>query len=181
MTAVATPEQLERYIQAELDEGQRAEAEEKIADAWSFVQNRCGQTLSRATTTILIAGTSDPERELPERPVISVASVKLDGVLVPESEWYLLGSRLIRRNGWGGRYTQMEVVYTHGFDPLPDDLVAVVVRQAARTVENPQGLYMLSAAGTTQTFDSQGSTAGPRILSGDDEKILRRYRRTAHA
>src|SRR5690625_7223461 len=61
---------------------------------------------------------------LPGGPLREVASVTVDGK--PVTDWRLLDGRLWRPYGWGGAHVPIEGTYTHGYDPVPADIVRMV-------------------------------------------------------
>ena len=113
-------------------------------------------------------------------PVRSVASVTdPDGATV-DAEAFEVGRslpggivELVRVMGsWADGDHQ--VVYSHGFDPIPDDVVQVVCMAVARHMAADLALTHSSLGGYSEGYrDSAGS--GVR-LTGEDRAVLRPYR-----
>lgn len=65
------------------------------------------------------------------------------------------------------------VVYTHGYQNVPEDVRLVAVRIAARIFKNPLGRTSYNV----DTANYQGaSDVSPRILTGDEKMVLKRYK-----
>jgi hypothetical protein len=93
---------------------------------------------------VLLAGTDDWELPLPERPVVDVTVVTVDGVaLAPATDYLLSGGVLRRAGGWAGATglpSVVSVTYSHGFEVIPGDVRAVTLALAARMLANPVGV-----------------------------------------
>jgi hypothetical protein len=105
-------------------------------------------------TTRSAGGTRDDRILLPERPVVSVASVTLNGLaLAAEGAWFLDGDEIVRRAtntffegtifveplslpyiGFGWESETLKIVYTHGYadDAIPGTVKAICVEAAVR-------------------------------------------------
>jgi hypothetical protein len=95
--------------------------------ASASVRDAAGSAISRATSTVTLWTEASRRIELPARPVVSVASVTLDGVTV--TDYKLRGSALWRDCYWQmPRDTPGEVVvtFTHGYATVPADVVDLV-------------------------------------------------------
>src|SRR6185503_10518454 len=79
-----------------------------------------------------IEGACDDRVRLPERPVIEVASVMVDGLLFPSSGYNVIGDELVLvqdsgtfasiASGLGylaGRGSTLDIVYSHGYAAVP--------------------------------------------------------------
>lgn len=125
------------------------------------VQRHTGQIVEKVVDdTVVLQGNWSRELQLPQWPVVSVSAVKVNGAPVATGTWYLAAGKLYRGylpvfNGpddwggdlflssWLGPISTVEVTYTHGFDPIPDDLRLFAVRVAARLLDNPEGATSL--------------------------------------
>lgn len=139
---LATPEDLAALLQQDLD---RSTAELLLECATAIVQQACGQRIMRATSTIILAGTHERWLYLPQRPVVSVATVTLAGTELAAEDWQLSGHWLYRANGWidvGTALSVVEVEYTHGYDEGDQRLQlarAATLALAAGPYHNPTG------------------------------------------
>lgn len=97
---------------------------------------------------------------LPERPVTSVASVVVDGVTLTEGtdyEWSAAGV-LKRLGSWPAKYRSVVVTYTHGYDPVPEDVQEAVAERAALAFTRRPGVLNLQLGATSVGFDKPGAT-----------------------
>lgn len=141
--------------------------EARLERATSQIQTACNQTISRATSAIGIKGTWDRELTLPEWPVVSVASVSVNGrtvtmsgvevttrsLLWPTSAYGGQGARGGFPANWGGPECIVDIVYTHGFEPIPDDVKWLCVDLAATANAIPVGVR--SESGTLEDYTEQ--------------------------
>lgn len=171
-----TPEQ-ELQVQALLD------------DASSAVRAFTRQDLTRATTTeTLTMRRADPVLHrcagivtLPQRPVIDIESVAVDGTV--SSEWWQDGQDLLLRSwSWdqppaAHRPPQVTVTYTHGWDPVPGEITAIVLQAVNRMLVNPSQLRSETVGGESVTYliPTTGEALGV-LLSRTEERVLKRYR-----
>lgn len=139
--------------------------------------------------TITLAGTSSWELELPERPVISATVTGVDGVEIDEGSYRLFEGILVRPGGWAGSAiysanwptntgypSTVEVTYTHGYDPIPDDIRAVCIQLAARGLQAPTGGVRQESIGNYSVSYGDVNDANDPLLS-----TLSRYRRRVAA
>lgn len=132
---------------------------------------------------------------LAERPVLAVERVEVERftlVHVVDEEhdaegrfsWDGFG-HLRRLDGgtWGRRYDPVWVTYSHGWDPVPDDVVGVVAGKVAGFVTaseaNPDGLKALQVGAMSETFANAAGTetaAGPGVLTKTEREALTGYR-----
>jgi hypothetical protein len=152
-TRFANSADLQDWLGVELTAAEHVRAAKLLADATGLVQKAARQTISRVTNDELTRPGAYADRiRLPERPVVSVSEVELDGVtLVADDEWYLDGDELVRTGvwapsedrfatfggGWGDPSQVLVVTYTHGFDPIPETVKAICLQAVARVWTNP--------------------------------------------
>jgi hypothetical protein len=174
-----TPEQ-EPQVQALLDQ------------ASAVVRSYVRQDITQATTTDTFTMRHvDPLLHrcagavtLPQRPVVDVDSVLVDGVV--SHDWWQDGSDLLLRSWtWGAppgahRPPQVTVTYTHGWDPVPADIQAIVIQATNRVLVNPSGIRSETVGGESVTYliPAAGEYLGV-LLSRTEQRVLDRYRRTA--
>lgn len=95
-----------------------------LASVSAGVREAAGAAISRATTTLELAGTREQFLPLHVSPIVSVSDVTLDGAAV--SDWKLRDGRLWRAAGWGAQHRDVTATVTHGYDPVPADIVNLV-------------------------------------------------------
>jgi hypothetical protein len=122
------------------------------------IQGWTRQRLELVTDDVVtLAGTYDWELKLPERPVVSVMSVEVDGVALAVTAWRVADSRLIRKvGGWTGPATAVEVTYTHGYATIPDDIRGVTLELASRMMSSPSGVQQEGIGTYNVTFADNG-------------------------
>jgi hypothetical protein len=101
--------------------------------ASTAVREAAGTAISRTTSTITLEGVPGQRLKLPGLPIVSVASVTIDGDAV--TDWLLRSERLWRAAGWTAcEPSEVEVTYTHGLATVPSDIVDLVCRMVAAAV-----------------------------------------------
>lgn len=155
-----------------------------IQDASAAVRSEAGgQRISRATSTIRTAMCG--RFALPQYPVVSITSVtQYVGGAAITYEWD--GLNTVTLNGWvdrfdldGGYHTVADVTYVHGYDPVPDDIVAVVSQMAARAYGLPasdSGVTQESLGAYSVSYGIAAASGGVGMLP-DERAIVQRYRR----
>jgi hypothetical protein len=170
--------------------------------ASAAVRRYCRQTISLMLEhEITIPSTGTIALVLPERPVIAVESVTVlmgpvdwheyapMGGLEVRAGWATEGrftwdawGRLTRLDGlrWGSKFDPVEVVYSHGYDPIPGDIVGLVAGKVSSFLgaagSNPTGLKSLQTGAMSETYANAAGTAsslGPGVLTEAEKEILR--------
>ena len=162
--------------------------------ATAAIQAYTRQTLSQASTTVVLPGTMSERLVLPERPVTAVTAVSIgDTALTADTDYVWDGaSTLIRGsrvdgvlsvngpdwlvNGWGdwgGPGAQVEITYTHGFATIPNDIKGVCLALAARSLQSPDGVNSESVGTYSVSYSRSG---GAVSLLTEERELLNRYR-----
>lgn len=163
--------------------------------ASSLVRAYTRQHFSPVTETVKLRSVS-AQVKLPQRPVTNVVSVYAilrDGQLVALPLWYFDGidtiggvavsdDIVINLPSW---YTtwwtgSVQVTYTHGYDPIPTDVVDVTASAVYRLFNAPgSGATGISSERVGRLFEYQladGTDSGQVVLTATDKLILNRYR-----
>ena len=119
--------------------------------ASASVRDAACVAISRETSTVEVEGGRANLLRLPG-PIISVASVSIDGTAVTDYEKLSYG--LWRHCGWGISPKPVVVTYTHGLTEVPDDIVDLTVD--------------LALAWLAHRAEGGGSTAGLKSVRIDD-------------
>ncbi len=153
-----------------------------LAIASAAVRAFCHQVLSRVTGDVVSFPSSGTDvLVLGQRPVVEVARVEVGSVPAGAFTWDPTGA-LRRVDGlpWGRRAERVRVTYTHGFDPIPADLVGLVAAKVANAlaagVANPGGLRSLQAGAMSETYSNAAGSAaalGAAALTPDEQAVLR--------
>lgn len=128
-------------------------AEALLARASARLRRAAGQQISRTETTIRLRADSRGLVRLPAPPVVEVAAVV---AAVEDGGAELDGWVWDGRDRVCGLTGDVVVTYTHGLDPIPDELLDLVCQVAARLAQEP---------------DSGGMAAGVRSESIDDYSV----------
>lgn len=186
----ASISELGEYLGQDLEESDpRALAILKAASA--AVQAWTGQTISKVTDdTVVLTGSWSGVLALPQLPVVGVASASVntggsiyevpDFQLRPDGH-LLFGAALEALWGpdpddaeggraWGGPNSGVTVTYTHGFDPIPEDVKAATLFIACRIWDRPD------APAQATGYAAAGATVAADGLTTLEQRLLRKYR-----
>jgi len=182
------------------DPVKNASALRAIAEATETIKNYCHQQIERMTETITLDCTGGWKIFLPELPVISVDTVVEDGdTLVVGTDYQLGQYGVLRRldDDWAAGTQILDVTYTHGYAVIPDDVVGVCTRAAARAYQAGLGAAAVGAVSGVASMTlgdysvSLGTGGGggvgegimgasaARMLLLSEKDILNRYRYVA--
>lgn len=175
-----------------------ASCERAIAEVTEAIRNYCHQYIELVTNeTITLDCSGGTRLFLPELPVQSVAEVVEDDEILDPDDDYKLGQwGILHRIGdeWAKGIQIIEITYTHGYATIPDDVVAVCTRAAARVyqaglraaaLEGIPGVaslglgdYSVSYVGETGGGVGEGTmgASAARMLLLSEKDVLNRYR-----
>ncbi|GAA2629622.1 mobile element protein [Streptomyces axinellae] len=110
-------------------------------------------------------------------PVTAVASVALDGEPLTEDDYEWSADGFLRRmcGCWPDRLRCIRVVYTHGYEPVPEDIAEVVLDQARAQFTVVPGLTSMTVGGQTLAFGAQASIG----VTAQWTSVVERYRLNA--
>lgn len=159
-----------------------------ILDASGSVIAYTGQTFVLEETTALLPIRNGAIR-LPLRPVTAVDMVE-DGNSNALTFTWIDGDSTISLsshgylNEWelnipaGTRVSKASVTYTHGWEPIPDDVIGVVCQIVGRALGTPSTESGMTSETIANYSYSLGSAAGagPFGMLSDEKRILDRYR-----
>lgn len=147
-----------------------------IAAARSFVEQYCGWHIAPVREdTVLLDGNGLKILQLPSLHVLSVATVEVDGELLPENQytWSVKGLLRLRHGVWPHEFRSVEVRFTHGFEDCPA-IDSVVATLAERALMTPAGISAMTVGGRSESY---GRGAGAGIAAtGQEYSILDPYR-----
>lgn len=167
-----------------------------IEEASAVIKNYCNQDIEQVSDdTILVDGTGSPKLFLPELPVSSITSVKIDGVLLDPTCYALAENGVLwRKYGkWTVGAQNIEVTYTHGYASIPEDVKGVCYRSASRLYQAQlkakrqdfvSGLQSVSVGDWSETYEGDKGSSGEsdkgvsaaRTLLMSEKDILNKYR-----
>lgn len=172
MAMFASVDDLADRLQTDFDTEDRVRAHRLIEHATGMVQHAARQRFELVTDDeIGLMPTGTRLLLLPELPVVDITSVNAVGSLDEESYTFTRSGLLYHNTGrWN---TVTTVVYTHGYDPIPDDVAAMVVDIAARAWQNPRSV--LSEQIGTYSARYPNNRTGLSLLE-DELNLLHQYR-----
>lgn len=174
MDPLASEEAFEARLARALDSVQRSRAAALLTDASATVRGFTGQTLTRAQTTARFVPRYYQCRwgiVLPQWPIITIDTVVNDANQAVTVNWV--------QDDFVLATVPLTITYTHGYQPIPDDIVAVVCQVAGRAF----GTLPTDAGITSETLTPYAYTigaaaaAGPMGLLDDEKRALKKYRR----
>jgi hypothetical protein len=184
MASLASTDDLQARLGIELDDD-RAQA--ILDDVSAVVRAYTGQQFTQAETTDRLQARNGGVT-LPQRPVTAVDTVDdVDGNTVA-FDWDsgsfvalagLAGSRSFEVEPFVTRQPWVDVTYTHGYETVPADVVAVVCQMAGRTygrTADTSGVTQESIAGYSYSVGA-AAAAGPMGMLADERRILDLYRK----
>jgi hypothetical protein len=175
-----TRQQLADALQQTVD---NSTADLALAAASAAVRSFCRQEITSTTwTAVRLPVDYDSDGwfiRLPQRPVVSVASVSVNGAAVSSPSVDYLRNRIALPDGLpadadDGIADSAVVTYTSGVSDVPDLIVGIALAVAMRMYDNPTGLrsetlgaYSATRAGADDDVASGG------ILTPAEQKALR--------
>lgn len=178
MSALASVADLETRLGHPVANATQADA--VLDDVSAAVRAYTGQLFSRLVTTDRLTVRKGLVR-LPQRPVNSVDEVQLSDGTTVTFEWQT-GAESLCVAGWEtscSRVSAVLVTYDHGYDTIPQDVVAVVCNVSNRVL----GTDPTSGAVASRSITNYQETFGPVGASGStglfssESTVLDRYRR----
>lgn len=198
---LATLEDVQARVPFTTSSAQEQITETLLVDASAKVRTYTGQTFTLVENDEQVLRPVGTLIRLPQRPVIEVASVvALGGGQLPDiplSGWMWDGADLINVAGidsnvfvsmpeWWNEHAgtnTYRVTYTHGYDEVPADVVAVVCGMVTRTLTSPSIAEGLVSERIGQyNFQMQQGVGSPGVsvrLTRADRDDLQRFRRTS--
>lgn len=158
-----------------------------LRDASASVRNYMRQEISQATSTVRLRVRNNKVR-LPQRPVTAVLSVaNVNGGPIMFSAWegfdtITVSSNVLDAFAWEPfRYgiTAVDVDYTHGWNPVPDDIVGVVCSIVLRALGREPadaGITSESIQGYSYSLGSAGAAGAFGMLQAEKD-VLDTYNR----
>lgn len=118
----------------EIDDEALAEA---IAESVSAgIRDAAGAPISMITSTAQLYGKTSAFLEIPGGPLREVVEVTRDGT--PVTDYKVRDGKLWRKAGWGNIENDIAVTFTHGWEPIPADVVKLAVNLTAAGLNEAQ-------------------------------------------
>lgn len=90
---------------------------------------------------------------LPAAPITAVPVVEVDGQIVADFAWSRTGV-LHRLAHWPDRLGCIRVVYSHGYDPVPEDVAEAVLTEAQYLLTVQPGIASMTVGGESLSFSA---------------------------
>lgn len=196
MANFATPEDVEAFLQRPFQSGEEVLAAERaLTEATAAIRNYCRQYLELVEDEeITLDSKGGSWLFLPQLPVVDVSEVIEDDVTLTPDDDYILGQHgKLYRVGqtWCKGVQNITITYSHGYETLPDDIVAVCTRAASRAFQaglravetdavpgvasKSLGDFSVSYASDTAVEGMMGAS-GARMLLMSEKDVLDAYR-----
>jgi len=195
VAALATQADVEARLGRDLTEDEEARIEALLSDASELIRAHTGQDFDAVADDAIVLRPVGVVLRLPQRPVTAVTSVHAVGrdgqADVELSGWSwdardkvslacaTLSGADVPTWWWGWGPDTYQVVYDHGYDPIPPIVVATAATMVLRTLLSPSmATGMVSeriGAYNYQLQQGAGSSGAAVVLTPPDEKALARY------
>jgi hypothetical protein len=173
----ATDTELAGKLQKELDS---YSADQVLTIASAMFSREADMWFESTAATYTTLGTRCTRIELPFRPVIAVAEVRINGVAV--TGWTLIKNTVYRLTGFGTSCAippdKVEFDLTHGQTTVPDDVKGAVLETAGQAYEIPVGALV---AETIDDYAVRYATGGGMQLTDWAQRLAGMYRGTLAA
>ncbi len=199
MASFATVAELETFLGVAEDSLNAAQATELLTIASSTIRDECLQTIYAVEgDSVTLRGSWGREVWLPERPVVAVASITIDGTELAATAykwtsdgrvtfygdaWKALdgpdeGAEGGNRRYWGGDEVLVVVEYSHGYETVPANVRGVCLELAKRAIQNPSagGIVQESVGSYSVSYSREAAS----VLTKGEQRRLRRYKRRAY-
>jgi hypothetical protein len=176
---LATPEGLRLLLKEDTDGLSDDTAMFLVELATGAVQAAAGQVLVEVPDDVVtLIGDTDSWFNLPQRPVTTVTTVKIDGTTV--TDYKRFGARLWRTAGWAtcsSEPSAVEVTYSHGYPEWDRGLslaTGATLALAAKVYENPVGAIGMSIDDYRLQFGQSQASELAVLIPDNLRKSLRR-------
>jgi hypothetical protein len=157
-------------------------AQAALDQATTVLQAATGQQLVYvADDRVLLNGDGSRTLLLPQLPVTAVSSVKVTGTVLLAEEYQWDGDGLLRLDSCCGvfpdRLQGVDVTYSHGYEPVPDDLALACAAMACRLMAGggPGGATADGVPITSERVGSYAVSYG-QGLTFTEAAVVSRYR-----
>jgi hypothetical protein len=195
MAQFATPDDLATRLGLSLTDEEWTRAEQLLELASALIQDVAEQQIEEATDTLVMAGRNDESILLPQRPVLAVETVALDGAeLVEGRDWYLDGNKIVRlphgatvapggvfddwselgsARGFGTPRQTLSITYRHGYPETLAWAKTICLEAVVRVWVNPGSVAQERVGDTSTLYTSAGAPSG-LLLTDDEQRLIRR-------
>lgn len=181
--AFATPRDLEDRLGVQFTADEYRRARGILQQASDLIRGEMDQHISLVEDDVLTrTGIRQGSFRLPERPVVEVSSITLNGETLDAGGYYVENNYLNRVGtgqntfgafgGFGSPTDTLVITYTHGYEDVPDAVKAICLNIAARAWVNP-GAVVAQSIGSVQTTFSVAPVAGMELMDSERQALTR--------
>lgn len=178
----ATAAELASYLQQDVDTSSATLALQTTSQLFS---TRAATMFTATTVTYQTEAWGGRRLELPFRPIISIAAIRIvtvAGVTTVITDYTRIKRVLYRSAGWGSCAfppDMVEVDLTHGYATAPDDVKGAVLESAGAAYSSPD--ITVKSESIDDYSVSSAANSGGVMLSPYAEKLAEMYRGTLAA
>jgi hypothetical protein len=192
LNAFATSDDFADLTGLTLTDPDKTRADKLLARASTRIREATKQKISLVTDDEYTrSGTRDERISLPERPVVSVAGVSINGQAI--TDWYLAGNELVRgsltfvdgllddgpgrRVGFGLEQQTLAITYTHGYadEDVPEICRSIALEMVKRVWFNPGGVIQETIGPDQTTYAPYAEPPRGLALTNGERQELRRF------
>jgi hypothetical protein len=141
--AFATIEDIKKFLQVEITSDEAiASINRALDEATAAIKNYTNQVLELVQDeTISLESPGGTRLTLPQLPVVDISAVEDNGTDLVSGDDYVLGAggilyRIPVWTKWSYGPQAVTITYSHGYATIPDDIVSVATRMAARAYQS---------------------------------------------
>lgn len=190
MALFAATDDLEARLGIDFTAEEDIRAEMLLTLASGLIQDAAGQQIALVTDDELtMPGTNADRITLPQRPVVSVTSITLDGSELAEgTDWYLKDNTIYRISsslsdsdsicgGFGSPTQTLVITYTHGYatTDIPGLVTSICLEAAVRVWTNPGAVIAERIGDEDVTYAPYSDPPRGLLLTDAEERKLRRF------
>lgn len=154
---------------------------DQVAFATGRIRSYCRWHIYPLITSTVTLDTDGSLLMLPSLHVTDITSVTrtADGVVISAGDYSWSAAGMIAaRYGWPQGFRSVQVVFTHGYDYLPDELREVAVSAASRVPATLSGVSQETAGGVSRTYSGllSGTAAVAAGWTFAEQQVLDKYR-----
>lgn len=187
MTQFATNADLAARLGLTLTPEEQIRADALLTQSSELIQDHTKQRIALVTGDVAaMKGSSSDRIRLKERPIVSVASVVLNGVTLVEGDaFYVDGDQLVRLNwggggdafgfraaSWGFPWWSLVVTYTHGYNPVPALAKQICMEAVVRVWGNPGSVIQENIADTQTVYAPYSAPPRGLLLTAAEKAEL---------
>lgn len=150
--------------------------DDALTAATEVIRSYCGWHISgQVTETVLLDDMAGPIMALPSLRVVSVTSLKVNGVDADVASFMWLRDGRLAKPYYVPTYRVAELTLTHGHETTPQEIVDLTLQMAARALASPLGLTreQAGAVNASPTAVAPGAAGGVVLLEHEKASLAR--------